>query len=116
MAIDGQKLPTAVSLLRSDPLVPAVTAELHLDADETLINDILVWQAATSVDASFAQNPELELTPEMRQTMIDQQASMSIGIAEAQGFLVRENGRIRTSLGLADRMLDINGTAMPLPF
>jgi uncharacterized protein YdgA (DUF945 family) len=116
MAIDGQKLPTAVSLLRSDLLVPAVTAELHLDADETLINDILVWQAATSVDASFAQNPELELTPEMRQTMIDQQASMSIGIAEAQGFLVRENGRIRTSLGLADRMLDINGTAMPLPF
>jgi hypothetical protein len=116
VSIDGQKLPVPVSFLRADLLIPAVTAEINLDADEELVNDIMAWQAATSVDASFAQNPEYELTPEMRQTMIDQQASMSLGIAESQGFFLRENGRIKANLRLLDRVLDINGIAMPLPF
>lgn len=116
VAVDAQKLPVPVSFLRPDLLIPAVTADLSLDADEELVNDLLAWQAANSVDASFSQNPDYELTPEMRQTMIDQQASMSLGIAEAQGFVLRDSGRIKTNLHLVDRVLDINGTAMPLPF
>ena len=116
LAVDAQKLPVPVSFLRPDLLIPAVRADLNLDADEELVNDLMAWQAANSVDASFPQNPDYELTPEMRQTMIDQQASMSLGIAEAQGFVIRDNGRIKASLHLADRVLDINGTLMPLPF
>lgn len=116
VAVDGQKLPVPVSFFRMDLLIPAITAELNLDADESLINDILIWQAATNVDASFSQNSDYELTPEMRQTMIEQQAAMSLGIAEAQGFVLRDNGRVRSNIRLEDRMLDINGTAMPLPF
>ena len=76
----------------------------------------MAWQAASSVDASLANLEDSEITPEMRQTMIDQQATMMIGIAESQGFLLRENGRIKSDIQLADRMLNINGTSMPAPF
>lgn len=114
--VDSQKLPNPVSLSRADLLLPAVVADLSVDADEELVNDFLMWQAANSVDANFSRNPDFELTPEMRQTMIDQQASMSLGIAESQGFVLRDSGRIRSNIHLADKVLDINGTVMPLPF
>lgn len=116
IAIDGQKVATPIDFQRPDLLLPAVTAELHLDADESLINDLMKLQAASSVDASFAGSNDFNLTAEMRQTMIEQQASMTIGIAASQGFVIRENGRIRANLGLENGMLDINGTLMPLPF
>ena len=99
-AIDGQKVSPPIDFQRPDLLLPALTAELHLDADESLINDLVKIQAASSVDASFAGSNDFNLTAEMRQTMIEQQASMTIGIAASQGFLIRENGRIRTNLGL----------------
>lgn len=115
-SIDQQLLPDTVSFMRHDLLIPAVTADLSLDADESLVMDLLAWQAANSVDASFAEDSGFELTPEMRQTMIDQQATMSLGIAEAQGFVLRNDGRVKSNLHLVDRVLDINGTEMPLPF
>lgn len=115
-SLDGQLLPATINFLRPDLLIPAVTADLSLDADEELVLDLLAWQAANSVDASFAEDSDFELTPEMRQTMINQQAAMSLGIAEAQGFVLRSDGRLRSSLHLVNRVLDINGTEMPLPF
>ncbi|GEM_PF-1863899 len=115
-AIDGQKVTIPIDFRRPDLLIPALTAELHLDADESLVNDLMIIQASSSVDASFAGNNEFDLTAEMRQTMIEQQASMTIGIAAIQGFVIRNNGRIKANIGLADRLLDINGTPMPLPF
>ena len=116
VAIDGQNLPPVVNFLRPDWLLPAVTAELNLDADEDLVEDLLAWRAASSIDASFGPSTEYELTPEMRQTMIDQQASMSLGIAESQGYVLRDSGRIRSSVRLADRVLNINGNEQPLLF
>lgn len=116
VAIDGQQVPASFDIQRWDLLLPALTAEVHLDTDESLLNDIMAWQASSSVDASLAGLDPSEITPEMRQTMIDQQATMMLGIAEAQGFLLRENGRIKSDIQLADRMLDINGNAMPAPF
>ncbi len=115
-SVDAQNLPGQISPLRLDLLLPALTAELSVDSDESLLNEILAWQAASGIDASLSANPDLEISPEMRQTMIDQQASMSLGMAVARGFALRENGRIRADLKLANRILDINGNAMPLPF
>jgi uncharacterized protein YdgA (DUF945 family) len=115
-ALDGQMVSNPIDFQRPDLLLPALTAELHLDADESLINDLVKIQAASIVDASFVGSNDFNVTAEMRQTMIEQQASMTIGIAASQGFLLRKNGRIRTNLGLENRILDINGTLMPLPF
>ena len=116
VAIDGQQVPANFDIQRWDLLLPALAGELYLDSDESLLNEIMAWQAASSVDASLANLEDSEITPEMRQTMIDQQATMMIGIAESQGFLLRENGRIKSDIQLADRMLNINGTSMPAPF
>ena len=116
VAIDGQQVPANFDIQRWDLLLPALAGELYLDSDESLLNEIMAWQAASSVDASLANVDSSEITPEMRQTMIDQQATMMIGIAESQGFLLRENGRIKSDIQLADRTLNINGASMPAPF
>ena len=116
VAIDGQQVPANFDIRRWDLLLPALAGELYLDSDESLLNEIMAWQAASSVDASLANVDSSEITPEMRQTMIDQQATMMIGIAESQGFLLRENGRIKSDIQLADRTLNINGASMPAPF
>ena len=98
--------------------ISGVISELSTFAKlaSTLLAACHAWQAASSVDASLANVDSSEITPEMRQTMIDQQATMMIGIAESQGFLLRENGRIKSDIQLADRTLNINGASMPAPF
>lgn len=118
IAIDAQKIPDGFSF---DPqnlfaLVPALIGQLRLDADESLVNYLMLRRAENSVDASLAHFIEDEVTPEMRQELIDQQAAAMLDIAEGQGFVVKENGRVQSEISLADSALDINGKAMPLPF
>ena len=116
VALDPENLPAYIDVTRWDMLLGSLSAQLLLDADEGLLNDIVALQATGGVDASLANMEDSEITPEMRQTMIDQQASMMVNIAESQGFLLRENGRVRTNISLQDRMLDVNGVVMPAPF
>ena len=118
IAIDAQKIPDGFSF---DPqnlfaLVPALIGQLRLDADESLVNYLMLRRAENSVDASLARFIEDEVTPEMRQKLKDQQAAAMLDIAEGQGFVVKENGRVQSEISLADSALDINGKAMPLPF
>ena len=73
-------------------------------------------RAESSVDASLGAFNEEEITPEMRQSLIDRQATAMLDIAANQGFVIKENGRIQAEIGFADAALDVNGTAMRLPF
>ena len=118
LAIDGQKVPEGFSLEEQTlfGLVPALSGQLHLDADESLVNYLMQLRAESSVDASLGAFNEEEITPEMRQSLIDRQATAMLDIAANQGFVIKENGRIQAEIGFADAALDVNGTAMRLPF
>ena len=116
--IDGQKVPDGFSLAEQNflSLVPALNGQLRLDADESLVNYFLQLYAESSVDASLASFNEDEFTPEMRQSLIDQQATVMLELATGQGFIIKENDRLQSDISLDDSALDINGTAIPLPF
>ena len=118
LAIDGGKLTDDDVVLQNVPmmLLPALDAELILDADESLVNYLVLIRAENSVDASLAGLSEEEVTPELRQAMIDQQVATMLNIAEGQGFIVNENGRIKSEITFSESTLDVNGRMMPLPF
>ena len=116
--IDGQKVPSDFTVAEQNflSLVPALNGQLRLDADESLVNYFLQLYAENSVDASLASFNQNEVTPEMRQSFIDQQATVMLELATGQGFIINENGRLQSDISLVDSALDLNGTAIPLPF
>ena len=116
LRVDGDMVVLPINPVNPAGLMYALFGHLSVEVDRELAEELLRMQVTSQVDQSIAANPDADVDPQIRETMISQQTAMLVRMSLEQGFIEAEDNWLKTRINLSNGLLDINGFQMPIPF
>ena len=91
-----------------------IEADSKISIDEALIRGFIMESTKQQMEEMKTVLPDYQYTQEELEQEVDQQMEEQLQVLLAQNFIIREDGKIRSSASFKQGELMVNGAAVPL--